>query len=137
MGLFRYEFLGLNRPFYWGQIRPCEGSIWKTPVPFWNFKWPKQPPKILALLQMTPQNRANSAPCWAISKLNGLFCACSFLPLLAKTCNETKLNLQLSNTHLFGSCTYLFKLYNNQVNYSFEDSCGIPYMINCKICKLL
>ena len=129
MGPFQYQFWGLNQPLYWGQIRPCEGSIWKTPVPFWNFKWPKQPAQISALLQMTPQNRANSAPCWAISEVEWSF--------LCLANNETKLNLQLSNTHLFRSCTYLFKPYNNQVNYRFEDSCGITYMINCKICKLL
>ena len=73
MGLFQYQFLGLNRPLCWGQIRPCEGSIWKTAVPFWNFKWPKQPSQILAFLQMTPQNRANSAPCWATSEAEWSF----------------------------------------------------------------
>ena len=62
-----------NFPGVQGQIRPCEGSLWKTLVPLWILKWR---PQILALLQTTPQKEANSAPRWAISVVDGSF----FLP---------------------------------------------------------
>ena len=74
-------------------------NLENTGVTF-EFKGAKTAPKILTLSQVTPLKRANSAPIWATSEVEGSFLSMLISPPQSQIMLIHYI-LHLSNTHLF------------------------------------